>query len=145
RTILTPKGILFTDEALTQRNHIERHIDRLSSADEHRNERTGLSRIAGTNNFVLEVGGRGEIQIKEPVVVLCSDESENYGSFLFRVLPKIIFCHQFCREVKILAPAKYENMLELLQIAGLPRDRIIKHDDHVIYKLDHAIVPSIRN
>lgn len=79
------------------------------------------------------------------IVSLCSVEGENYGSFLFRTVPKLIGLDDVLKGRRILIPAHTPTMQAMLEMIGLPRDRLILHNTSLIYRLEHAIIPSLRN
>ena len=120
-------------------------LDKLAEADPFLNEETGLRRVEG-ERFELDVGQRTERHFPGSTVVLCSHEPSNYGSLLFRVLPKLNALVQLgLADVPVIAwawPAPYQKLLEL---CGVSSSRLIQHDLATITHLDRAIMPSLRN
>lgn len=117
----------------------------LASTDPFPNEETCL-RPTSTNRFVLQDGPRRRRRIEGETVVLCSHEPSNYGSFLFRVLPKLQTLKQAnLAHLPMLVWAWPEPFKDLLALFDVPEPRIIQHDLATITRLDRAIVPSLRN
>ncbi|HEX3993356.1 MAG TPA: hypothetical protein VHX39_19450, partial [Acetobacteraceae bacterium] len=92
RTIIAD-GHFFNDEIYSPERR-GGYITRLSQTDPFPNEDTRLRRQADTDTFVLEQGGQHWRRFEGTTIVLCSGEPSNYGSFLFRVLPKIFALKQ---------------------------------------------------
>lgn len=120
-------------------------LNKLASADSFLNEETGLRRIRA-GGFTLEQCGRNQRHIPGTTVVLCSHEPSNYGSFLFRVLPKLNTLKLLgLNDLPMLVwawPAPFRRLLGLL---GVPESQLIQHDLGTITRLDRALVPSLRN
>ena len=144
RTLLKDDHFLM-DEVASAPAAAARHVERLDSLDEHRNERTGLRRVAGSNTFQLDERQEAPIHIEQPVILLSSDEPENYGSFLFRVLPKLAFSRLLARKFKLLVSVPHELMSRLLEICGVDLSNVIFHNTKKVYRLDRVIAPSVRN
>lgn len=144
RTLLKD-GHFLLDEVISGPAAAARHVERLDSLDEHRNERTGLCRVAGSNVFQLDEQKEASIHIEQPVILLSSDEPENYGSFLFRVLPKLTFSRLFARQFKLLVSVPHKSMSRLLEICGVDLSNVIFHNTRKAYRLDRVIAPSVRN
>jgi hypothetical protein len=117
----------------------------MGDTDVHRNELTGLVRIGSTDQFAHRISKQPTHICDEPVVIGCSDEPTNYGSFLFRAMPKILAARHLDPAHKFLEPLKCNSFRELCLLAGLSEDRLIAHDDRAIYKLRKAYLPTIRN
>jgi hypothetical protein len=90
-----------------------------------------------------------EIQIDEPVFWLGSLEPDNYASWLFRFLPKLIAVEKMreygCSGFKILVQANQQWQKNLLQLAGIGLDELVYYDQKTLYKCKHLFVPSLRN
>ncbi len=84
------------------------------------------------------------IRITEPVVVLGSTESRNYGSWLFRILPKLLLLDELPETAgrALLAPQEQPWMVEIVARFA-PGRNIVAHDITRVYALDDAIVPSL--
>jgi hypothetical protein len=138
-------GALLTDENIVEPAAIERYIRRIGSADQHESEFTGLDRIDGSDSFRLKEQTEAPIHIEQPTMLLSSNEPGNYGSFLFRILPKIISRRYFAKDCKILVSLPHKSMLRLLEICGIDESDVILHDPRKAYQLDRIIAPSMRN
>ena len=145
RTLLTSDGRFFCDEVLSTAASRSLHLERMADTDVYRNERTGLVRIGSTDQFAHRISKQPTHTCEEPVVIGCSNEPTNYGSFLFRTMPKILAARHLDPAHKFLVPLKYNSFRELCLLAGLSEDRLIAHDDRAIYKLRKAYLPTIRN
>ena len=144
RTLLKDDFFLF-DEAFVDPAAASRHIRKLSNADEALNELTGLHRIDGCDAFGLNRHSGDTIRIEEPTIMLSSQEPKNYGSFLFRILPKIIVTRYLSKNFKILVSSPYESMSRLLELCGIDSSNVVQQDIRKRYQLDQVIVPSVRN
>lgn len=147
RTLLTKDGRFFNDDSITGEKRQQQFLDSLSMPDP-LNEETGLRRLETSNSFVLDLRGRQIRHIPGTTVLLSSAEPSNYGSWLFRVLPKLETLKRFSLDesVRFLVWAGLPSFREYLKIAGVPENRVIQHDPkNVIYEFDRVIVPSIRN
>lgn len=147
RTVLLNDGRFFNDDSIAGEEKRKEFLRTLSMPDP-LNEETGLRRVEGGGAFKLELNGRQVQRIAGTTILLSSAEPSNYGSWLFRVLPKVEMIKRFSldREASFLVWAGLPTFQEYLQILEVPEDRIIQHDPkNVVYQLDRAIVPSIRN
>jgi capsular polysaccharide biosynthesis protein len=120
-------------------------LDKLAAADPFLNEQTGLRRVE-SERFVLDTAGRVERHFPDCTVVLCSHEPGNYGSLLFRVLPKLIAARQLgLLDLPMIAWAWPKPFQRLLELCGVAPSRLIQHDLDTITHLDRALMPSLRN
>jgi capsular polysaccharide biosynthesis protein len=145
RTILTLDGCFFDDQAYVEEEHLERRLRCLATNDPFLNEDTGLVQDSNDGDFKLKPSHRPIVRLHGDVVVLCSHEPSVYGSFLFRVLPKLATLGQIPKGAKYLAYVGSDTMRQFLVMAGVPDKNIISHNPRVIYQIDHAVVPSMRN
>jgi capsular polysaccharide biosynthesis protein len=146
RTVLSRDGFFFNDDSLSGAARQEEFLARLAEPDP-LNEETGLRRN-GQGSFFLDSGDRPVEQIPGTTVLLSSAEPSNYGSWLFRVLPKLQTLRPFNLDstVRFLVWAELPTFREYLRLLGVPGERIIDHKPkNVVYELERAIVPSIRN
>jgi capsular polysaccharide biosynthesis protein len=107
-----------------------------------------LKPTAVIDRFVLDPGQRSTEQIEGTAVLLSSEEPSNYGSWIFRVLPKLhtLATLNLCQPLRYLAWAGLPTFREYLRILGIADEQIIQHEpQHVIYNVDQLIVPSLRN
>jgi len=145
RTVLRRDGYFFNDDPVGGPMRAA-YLDRMRSPDDFLNEDTGLREAPDPALFVLDHAGRPEQRLDGSVVVLCSHEPSNFGSFLFRVLPKISALQRFGLDrLPLLAYAHAPSVREFLELAGLDPERLIVHDTHTIYSVEHAILPCLRN
>jgi hypothetical protein len=139
-------GLIYNDHIAISDAQLSLSIDTLGKTDELSNEDTGLRRIESTRHFWLDSGHRPTRTVDEPVISLCSTEPSNYGSFIFRVLPKVVTLeHHVWPPWKVLVYARSESAMRLLELAGIARDRIIQHEPGMTTRLSKIIVPSLRN
>jgi len=89
RTLLTSAGQFFNDEAFAERTVYQNYLSRLSQPGIFSNEGTGLRPTDRGEYFRFDPGDRRTMNVPGNAVVLCSDEPLSYGSFLFRVVPKV--------------------------------------------------------
>jgi capsular polysaccharide biosynthesis protein len=146
RTLLTPDGRFFTDEAFAEDSVFRNFLRRWSQPDSFSNEATGLVPGGREGYFRFVPGDRQEMRIDGPAVVLCSDEPLSYGSFLFRVVPKVLAIRKLgLTHLPAVAHAYQPAYRDLLVLAGLPDEVIELRQLNVITHVDRAIVPCLRN
>jgi capsular polysaccharide biosynthesis protein len=147
--VLTPQGHFFTDdtESAPSRSHLLEQL----AADPWR-ERVGLRssphRAQGrAPRFVLDTAGRPVRELAGTVVLLGSDEPSNFGSFLFRVLPKLVAVERLkLSSAQYLVWVGHESFRQFLALAGLTKQAIlVEHDPGCITHAEHLIVPGQRN
>ena len=146
RTILTPNHQFFTDEAYVRPELFERQLNRISTSDPFANEQTGLRPTGDRRCFQFVPGDRVRRRVDGTVLVLCSDEPLSYGSFLFRVVPKI----QSIRNLGLTATpcivyAQQKPFMDLLNFCGVPAAKILLHEMNAVTHIDRAIIPSLRD
>lgn len=145
RTLLSDGG--FRDDEILVGGELAEatYLDKMALADGFSNENTGLRRVGGSG-FELERGSRAERHIPGTTLVLCSHEPSNYGSLLFRVIPKLVTARELgLSDLPALVWATPPLFQRVLAVAGLRPERIIRHDFDSITRLDRAIAPSLRN
>ena len=147
RTILTDDGFFFNDSSPigpSQRKHLLMDL----ASPYPMNEETGFLATEDSDRFRLDEGERSTKRIKGTTVLLASQEPSNFGSWLFRVLPKF----QTLAQIDFEEPPRYmvwvglPTFVEYLNLLGIADEQIVFHDPtNVIYQLDRVIVPSNRN
>ena len=146
RTVITQSGQFFTDEAYVQPAHFQAQIARIALPDEFSNEATGLRPAGEPGRFRLALEDRALRHIKGSAVFLGSDEPLSYGSFLFRVLPKV----RMMRDMGLLglpciAYAQQKPYRDLLVLAGVPDSSLVLHDIGGLTRVDRVLVPGLSN
>lgn len=139
-------GRFCTDEAGTDPLATERFLNALPAEDPFPNEDTGLRLASDGDGFELDIEARPHRRHAGTAVVLCSHEPSNYGSFIFRVLPKLhaVRAHGL-GHLPIVVWAHTPAFLELLRLAGVPESQVLQHDTGVLTRFDRVIAPSLRN
>lgn len=146
RTILTPDKRFFTDEAYADPDVFEHQLSRISRPDAFSNEMTGLCPTDRERYFQFDPGPRAHRHVEGNVVVLCSDEPFSYGSFLFRVVPKVRAVRDLgLTNATCIAYADQKPFMDLLTLCGIPAANILQHDVNVVTRIDRAIVPCMRD
>jgi capsular polysaccharide biosynthesis protein len=146
RTILTGGHQFFTDQAYVLPEEIQHQLDRISSSDSFSNEETGLRPTNRERCFRFDPGGRTSRYLEGNVVVLCSDEPFSYGSFLFRVLPKVMEMRRSgLSGTPCIAFVQPKPFKDLLNLCGVSSESILPHDVRAVTRIERAIVPSMRN
>jgi hypothetical protein len=84
-----------------------------------------------------------DVTIEHPVISLASDEPANWGSWIYRVIPKLIEVADRSR-VPVLTYAQASWMTSLLDLF-FGNLNIIRHGPGRRYRLKQALVPSLRN
>jgi hypothetical protein len=146
RTILTPSQEFFGDEAYVEPEEFQYYLDRLSQSDSFSNEGTGLRATGRGREFQFDPGGRVHRHVEGSAVVLCSGEPLSYGSFLFRVVPKVKAVRALgLMGAPFIAYAEQKPFMDLLNFCGLPAANIRMHDLNAVTHIDRAIAPCQRN
>jgi capsular polysaccharide biosynthesis protein len=147
RAILSQDRLFFNDDTLSSQEQRQEFLQKMAMPYPF-NEETGLEPTSKIDVFALNPGRRAVERLEGNVVVLGSDEPSNYGSWLFRILPKI----QTLRQVDLKEPVRYlvwvgiPSFREYLTMLGISDDLIIHQDpENFVYDLERAIVPSLRN
>jgi capsular polysaccharide biosynthesis protein len=147
RTILTENGLFFNDDSVSGPRQRRQFLMDLAGPYPG-NEENGFRAADKIDRFFLDPGERPTQRIKKTTVVLCTQEPSNYGSWLFRTLPKLHSLAQINlrQPLRYLVWAGFPAFYEYLDLLGISEDLIIHHDpSNVIYDLDKAIIPSVRN
>jgi hypothetical protein len=146
RTIISDGGFRDDQIILGGESSEATFLNKIASEDSFLNEETGLRRAGAPDIFTLEVGDRRERHIPGTVVVLCSAEPSNYGSFLFRVVPKLQTLTQLgLNDLPMLVWTRVPSFQRLLQLQGVRPDQLIQHEVQSITTMDLALTPSLRN
>ena len=146
RTLLTADGRFFTDEAFAEPSVRANFLRRRSQPDGFSSEASGLVCTGREGCFRFEQRERRGIHISGCALVLCSDEPLSYGSFLFRVVPKVWAIRRLgLTHLPCIAFAHQQAYRDLLLLGGLPDSSIVLHDMEVITHIDRAVVPCLRN
>lgn len=80
--------------------------------------------------------------ITDPIVALCSGEPANYGSWIYRILPKLATLPASDRALLIYHAAPWQK--ELLSVFA-PDRRVIHHKPNQVYDLPDAQIATMRN
>ncbi|CAO3439897.1 glycosyltransferase family 61 protein [Azospirillum doebereinerae] len=116
-----------------------------SGSDSWLNEDTGISQnTENDDSYDIDFGKKERKSISGQVAFIGSHEFSNWGSFLFRVLPKMaVLKRLFLDDVNVMANIHYQNYRLLLNIAGVRDDKIIHHDRTAIYSVEDLMVPTL--
>ena len=141
RTILSAEGF-FTNDLGHASEEREKGFE---NGLRHAEELTGLKFDESENAFRSDTNGQVTTHLEGPVVVLTSAEAGNYGSFVFRELVKLVNLYGIPPAWRFLLHISIDTFSQFLTMAGVPADRIIRHEPRQTYYIDQAIVPCIRN
>src|SRR5205085_3679822 len=131
RTLLTADGRFFNDESLWG-DALASYLSRIGQADPFLNEHTGLRSI-GDSRLSMVAGGRTEQHLEGSTILLSSHEPSNYGSWIFRVLPKLAAFQQQGtggRRILVYAPRELQ---EFLKLCGVAAGQIVMQDMNILY------------
>ena len=134
------------DAAGTLPGETEQLLANLAMPEPFPNEDTGLRPAPDGDGFDIDIDSRPQRHQPGTAVILCSHEPANYGSFLFRVLPKLhaVRAHGL-GHLPIAVWAHPPAFLEFLRLAGVPGSQVLQHDVHALTTFDRVIAPSMRN
>lgn len=145
RTFLSRDGTYNNDETCPDKGRLEDLTQYLARPEQHFHEQTGFVETDESGVYRLNPAGKQIFRIEDTVISLTSDEAPNYGSFLYRLLPKVIDIAKLDTNLKILLPIEGASVRQFLLMAGINESRLIRQYVEHIYLLDRVIVPSMRN
>lgn len=95
--------------------------------------------------FKKSMEDRSEIFLKGKTLVLCSQEPDVFGSWIFRLLPKLntVMQHNIHYDQILMEP--HDRLMEYLDLLGIDCSKVVKHHRNFCYKLEHAVIPSLQN
>jgi capsular polysaccharide biosynthesis protein len=145
RLIVDRDGAIILDEIFSTseqcRKQLERFADRSTSLF---HEDTDVQETART--FSSRRLDEPNIRVDEPVLSLMSVEPSNYGSWLFRVLPKLLFLEKLGGEkLKVACWCPMPWQRNLLAFFGIGEDRIIDINVGACYEFREIYVPVVLN
>lgn len=110
------------------------------------NEDTGFSRVDESGALAMPPSTNPDVVVDQRCICICGHEPANYGSFLFRALPKLATVKKYdIGGGPIIAYVNSSSAERLLEIAGVAPDRVIRHNTKLVYQLKKVLVPSVRN
>lgn len=101
---------------------------------------TGLS-WAENEEFVFQDKARKTIRLDEQVGLAVSGEPSNWGSFLFRVVPKLAWL-KAVGVSKVLMYSQLPQQRQLAKLLGFSEESIIPHHPNCNYEVNSGIIPS---
>ncbi|WP_168710138.1 DUF563 domain-containing protein [Massilia sp. Mn16-1_5] len=101
---------------------------------------TGLS-WTEREAFVFQNKARKTIRLEGQIGLAVSAEPSNWGSFLFRVVPKLAWL-KAVGVSKILMYSQFPQQAQLAGLLGFTEDAIIPHHPNCSYEMSSAIIPS---
>jgi capsular polysaccharide biosynthesis protein len=140
RTVLSSDGFFINDIGYLDTTSLRDFATGLAKSEE-------LTKLAPTDAecvFFRTDGGQPEVHLEGPVVLLTSAEPGNFGSFLYRDLPKLVNLINIPATWRFLAHVPGKTYEEFLQLAGIPMERVIPHDLYKTYVIEQAIIPGLR-
>jgi hypothetical protein len=149
RSIITENNLFLNDQKITEPEEQKKLLDKLSNLEKipPRNvydEFTDFRCIE--NRFYSQKLKKIDVKISELTFSLASQEPSNYGSWLFRFLPKLSILEKLGLEnIKIFAYSSTSWQKEFLQLMGINLDNIIHHNPDKVYFFEKLLVPSLKN
>jgi hypothetical protein len=138
RTYLTRDGFVFNDQTCIEGFDFNTYARDLLRMGE------GLIPIiASPEGLSLNIPKERKV-IDTPVYSLLSDEPSNYGSWIYRILPKLIEWKEF-GALPILVWQNSQWMNDLVSIVTGQAPTIVRYNPGIPYELSSAIIPSMRN
>lgn len=145
RTLIGHDGTYNLDESFVTKDIEDLETARLGHPEIYRNEHIGFRDTETPAVFNFERRDRKIIEFDHPVICLSSNEAPNYGSFLFRIFPKLVRTARLSNSLPILVPNYFATLRPFMELAGIASDRVIdQYVDH-LYLLRRAIIPSMPN
>lgn len=101
---------------------------------------TGL-RWTDSDKFTFVDQARKTVQLDCEVGLAVSAEPSNWGSFLFRIIPKLAWL-KAVGVTNVLMYRQFPQQVELAGLLGYPEGSIIPHYPNCNYEVSSAIIPS---
>jgi hypothetical protein len=146
RTVLCPQGYFFLDDAVWGR-HRQPFLDALR-AEPGFEESALFPAPDDPAAFAWNPAGRPEQHLEGTVVLLSSTEPSNYGSFLFRILPKLANLTRYgIKSPRYLVWTGHRSFVDFLALTrpDFPAGQIVEFDPQHVYHAEHLVMPSLRN
>jgi capsular polysaccharide biosynthesis protein len=140
RTVLSREGYFVNDHASLDTTAARNFVMGLGKSE----ELTGLIPTDEEGVLIRADCEKPEVHLEGPVVLLTSVEPGNFGSFLYRDLVKLVNLSNIPADWRFLAHAPEKTYEQFLELAGIPMERVIRHDLHTVYNVDQAIIPGLR-
>lgn len=145
RAVVTSDKQILLDEYLTSQEECDRQIarflDRSSPLMHEDSEFVQLGADLHSEKLTKE-----SAIVTDPTVLLASIEPSNYGSWIFRILPKLItakICGLMHMKFAVWCPMKWQK--DLLKLYGLEEHQIIPLDFSKPHRFKSLFIPSLRN
>lgn len=126
------KASFFCDSAIQD----ERFFENLFNTDRD----TGLMWV-GDKKFSFRSRARKTVKIDSEIGLAVSSEPSNWGSFLFRIVPKIAWL-KAVGVSKLLMYRQFQQQVELAELLGFSEQSIIPHYPSCDYEMEAAYIPS---
>lgn len=136
RGIFTEDNGFFIDQSVVEGYDYERYFNKLRHA--HAEEMM----FTETDGKAFEISGEA-IVVEEPFIFLGSDEPSNFGSWIYRIIPKLASCDY--RRYPVMVYQNSPWMETMIRTFFGDVVRIGKHWPHMTYKAKRAVIPSLRN
>lgn len=146
RTFLDQQGNWFNDQSYPE-DELNQDLAKIAQhQNAFLNEWTGFHPTSHSKTFTFNKQHRMDVTLRGRTLVACSIEPDNYGSWLFRVLPKLDTARNLGLQFdRILIEGRHKRLQDYLDLMGLDRSLIVQHDRNLIYHLEHALIPSLQN
>jgi hypothetical protein len=140
RTVLSKEGFFTNDVGHLDRADVQDVASSLSGSE----EVTKLVPGEKDGDFFSTAETQTAVNLEGPVVLLTSAEPGNFGSFLYRDLPKLVNLSNIPHNWRFLAHVPVPAYEQLLVLAGISSERLIRHDLTATYRIEQAIIPGLR-
>jgi capsular polysaccharide biosynthesis protein len=140
RSILRDDGTFINDLGHLTPQDCEGFVSGLGAS----NELGPLRPTATPGVFAGDLDAYPQVRLDGPVVLLTSAEPGNFGSFLYREIVKWLNVRHGPDAWRLLVHLPNRSFEDLLELAGAPMDRVIRHDIHTVYRIEQAIAPGVR-
>jgi len=107
-----------------------------------RPERRTPEDVTLSDGRVASHSGRERSDVTRGVVLCTSAEASNYGSVLFRLLPKLLLGKAVAAGRPIFVSAQSGWIRHIIQLA-VPEAKIIPHQSRLSHRLEDVLVPSL--
>lgn len=141
RSVLSQEGFFINDLGHLTREEAEDFVRPLGGFD----EIGSLVSLDGKGSFSHDMTGQTVMHLEGAVVLLTSAEAGNFGSFMYRDLVKLLNLQHIPQDWRFLIYMDNRIYGQFLELAGVPIERVIRHDLNTVYRIDQAIVPGLRN
>lgn len=147
RSIITEDNLFLNDQKLLDQNEQLKHLKKLCNVMGTVPSRNVLDEFTDFScideRFYSKRIDYTDLSINDPTILISSQEPTNYGSWLFRHIPKFRLIQKLgLQGLKVLTYAS-DWQKKWLSLLGVDPENIVHHNPDKVYKFKELIVPAL--